>query len=131
MTRITLFLALITLSFSHAELTFNSLEKMQQPFSFSQQNIIARLMSTQAKQIEEGAMTEFESRCISSNIVIMMGDENAERFTAIAEKAYAHQMDSLSLDEINFMQTINDKYMTVLAIVAEECSQKPQKETDE
>jgi hypothetical protein len=131
MKRITLFLALITLSFSNAQLTFNSLEKMQQPFSFAQQSIIARLMSTQAKQIEEGAMTEFESRCISSNIVVMMGDTNAERFTAIAEKAYAHQMESLSVDEINFMQTVNDKYMTVLAIVAEECSQKPQKETHE
>ncbi|GAA5096454.1 hypothetical protein [Wohlfahrtiimonas larvae] len=131
MIRSTLFLALITLSFSNAQLTFNALEKMKQPFSFAQQSIIARLMATQAKQIEEGVMTEFESRCISSNIVIMMGDTNAERFTAIAEKAYAHQMESLSVDEISFMQTVNDKYMTVLAIVAEECSQKPQKETHE
>lgn len=131
MKRITLFLALITLSFSNAQLTFNSLEKMQHPFSFTQQSIIARLMSTQAKQIEEGKMTEFESRCISSNIVVMLGDVNAERFTAIAEKAYTHQVESLSVEEINFMQTINDKYMPVLAIVAEECSQKPQKEPHE
>lgn len=131
MKRITLLLALITLSFSNAQLTFNSLEKMNQPFSFKQQSIIARLISTQQKQIEEGAMTEFESRCISSNIVVMLGETNAERFAAIAEKAYAHQMESLSIEEIKFMQTINDKYMTVLSVVAEECSQGTQKETNE
>lgn len=131
MKRMTLFLALITLSFSYGQLTFNSLEKMNQAFTFKQQSIIARLMSTQEAQIKEGAMTEFESRCIASNIVVMFGDDNAERFVAIAEKAYEHQMESLSIDEINFMQTINDKYMSVLAIVAEECSQEPQKEQDE
>lgn len=131
MKRITLLLALITLSFSNAQLTFNSLEKMNQPFSFKQQSIIARLISTQQKQIEEGAMTEFESRCISSNIVVMLGEANAERFAAIAEKAYAHQMESLSIEEIKFMQTINDKYMTVLSVVAEECSQETKKETNE
>lgn len=135
MKRITLLLALITLSFSNAELntqlTFNSLHKMNQPFSFKQQSIIARLISTQKTQIDEGAMTEFESRCISSNIVVMLGDANAERFAAIAEKAYAHQMESLSIEEIKFMQTINDKYMTMLTMVAEECSQGSHKETHE
>ena len=107
---------------AHAQLTFNALEKMQEPFSFKQQSIIARLMSTQQKQIDDGKMTEFESRCISSNMVIMFGDDNAERFTSIAEKAYAHDMSSLSLEDINFMQTIKDKYMSALAIVADECS---------
>lgn len=116
---------------AHAQLTFNALGKMQESFSFKQQSMIARLMSTQQKQIDDGKMTEFESRCISSNMVIMFGDDNAERFTSIAEKAYAHDMSSLSLEDINFMQTINDKYMSALAIVADECSQESTKEEHE
>lgn len=127
--QIILIASTVLLSFSNAQITFNALEKMKQPFSFKQQSIIARLIATQQKQINDGVIKEFESRCISSNIVVMFGDENAERFAAIAEKAYAHQIDSLSIEEVNFMQTINDKYMSALAIIADECSQEsPKKE---
>lgn len=129
--RIVLIFILTTLSFSYGQITFNALEKMNQEFSFKQQSIIAKLMSTQQKQIESGAMTEFESRCISSNIVIMFGDTNAERFATIADKAYTHQIESLSMEEIDFMQTINDKYLSALSIVAEECSQPSSKENHE
>lgn len=117
-------ISLLMISAANAQLTFNALEKMKQSFSFKQQSIIARLIATQQQQIDSEQLKEFESRCISSNIVVMLGDENAERFVAIAEKAYAHQIDSLSIEEMNFMQTINDKYLTALAVVAEECSQE-------
>ncbi len=129
--RIFLGLNLLIFAVANAQLIFGALEKMKQQFSFKQQSIIARLIATQQKQIEAGQLKEFESRCISSNIVVMFGDDNAERFAAIAEKAYAHQIESLSIEEINFMQTINDKYLTALAIIAEECSQETPKEENE
>lgn len=121
--RIFLFWMILLTSSASAQLTYNALEKMQQPFSFKQQSIIARIMATQATQIEEGQITEFESRCIASNMVHMFGDANAERFIEIAEKAYTYEMDALAVADINFMKTINDKYLPVLSIVAEECSQ--------
>ncbi len=121
----------IVFTMANAQLTFNAIEKMNQPFSFKQQSVIARLMVTQQQQINDGQLNEFESRCISSNIIVMFGDDNAERFVGIAEKAYAHQIESLSIEEIDFMQTINDKYLTALAIIAEECSQETPKEENE
>lgn len=140
--RITLFFVFILVSFVAAQVkrqdvpleslvTLNSLAKMKEPLSFKQQSIVARLMSSQGKQIEDGVLTEFESRCISTNMVLMFGDENAEIFAAISDKAYSGGMDTLSEQDITFMKAIREKYESYLSLTATECSQNETKEPNE
>ncbi len=132
MRKITILLMLtLSVAYGQGQLTFNALEKMKGPFNFTEQNLIAQLMSMQQAQIDAGDITEFQSRCIASNMVVMFGDANAERFVQIAQKAYTHSMDALSIDDINFMQTINTKYMPALTIVTGECSETDSQNQEE
>lgn len=127
----TLLMLVFSIAHGQGQLTINALEKMQGPFSFKAQNLIAQLMSMQQAQIDAGELTAFQSRCIASNMVVMFGDANAERFIHIAKKAYEHGMETLSMDDINFMQTINTKYMPALTLVSAECSETDSQNQEE
>lgn len=124
-------ICLLTLIFSTASaqiITLNALKKMEGPFNFVEQNIIMRIMATQKESIEKGVLTEFESRCIASNIVEMFGAQNAARFVSITERT-KNAPDTISLDDKTFINEIEKRYLIYLQIVTDECALGNKKES--
>ncbi len=124
-------ICLLTLIFSTASaqiITLNALKKMEGPFNFVEQNIIMRIMATQKESIEKGVLTEFESRCIASNIVEMFGVQNAARFVSITERTKSAP-DTISLDDKTFINEIEKRYLIYLQIVTDECALGNKKES--
>ncbi len=93
------------------------LEREQDLFTAS---VIHRIMQTQEEKVTEGMMTPFESRCIATNTVDLLGTPNADRFTQITERSLLGIEPSLQ-DE-RFIAEISERYLIYLQLIANQCT---------
>lgn len=114
------FISLMGSAFSHAQISFNVTEKMAQDYDFMTRSIMLKMHTLQDSKINEGLLTEFESRCIAINTVDLMGNSAANELNHITEQSMKGIEPSLK-DEA-FIDEVQKRYLPFMQLIAAECS---------